>query len=90
MANKALAKKIYSKQNEIVREINNAHIFLEQVVPLLADARNVYAKSNVKIDKNIMFRPQKHINTQREPMKSFRIYIKIIWREACLKFSWLI
>lgn len=51
MANVKLAKRVYSLQNDIVRELNNAHIFLEQAQPLLADAKGKYEKSKSKADK---------------------------------------
>jgi len=45
MPNEALARKIYSLQNKIVRELNNAHIFLEQAQPLLIEAKARYEDS---------------------------------------------
>jgi hypothetical protein len=49
--NEALAKNIYSLQNRIVRELNDAHIFLEQAQPLLLDARAHYEGSKSKSDR---------------------------------------
>lgn len=49
--NEALAKKIYSLQNGIVRELNDAHIFLEQAQPLLLDARARFDGSESKSDR---------------------------------------
>lgn len=51
MPNEALARKIYSLQNKIVRELNNAHIFLEQAQPLLIEARTKYENSKSKADR---------------------------------------
>lgn len=51
MSNKSLARKIYSLQNKIVRELNNAHIFLEQAQPLLEEARARYEGSKSKSDR---------------------------------------
>jgi hypothetical protein len=51
MANAAFAKRVYSLQNHIVRELNDAHIFLEQAKPLLAEAKSKYDKSKSKADK---------------------------------------
>ncbi len=51
MANPAFAKRVYSLQNQIVRELNNAHIFLEQTRPLLAQAKTRYDKSKSKTDR---------------------------------------
>ncbi len=51
MANPAFAKRVYSLQNQIVRELNNAHIFLEQAQPLLAGAKAKYEKSKSKADR---------------------------------------
>lgn len=51
MANPAFAKHTYKLQNAIVRELNNAHIFLEQIVPVLGDAKSAYGKSKSKKDK---------------------------------------
>ncbi len=48
MPNEDLARKIYSLQNKIVRELNDAHIFLEQAQPLLLDARSRYEGSKSK------------------------------------------
>lgn len=52
MANEALAKSIYSLQNNIVRELNNAHIFLEQAQPLLIEAKVKYENSKSKADRH--------------------------------------
>jgi hypothetical protein len=51
MANPVFAKRVYSLQNLIVRELNNAHIFLEQAQPLLAGAKAKYEKSKSKTDR---------------------------------------
>lgn len=51
MPNEALARKIYSLQNKIVRELNNAHIFLEQAQPLLIEAKAKYESSKSKADR---------------------------------------
>jgi hypothetical protein len=51
MPNEALARRIYSLQNKIVRDLNDAHIFLEQVEPLLAEARAAFEKSKSKSDR---------------------------------------
>jgi hypothetical protein len=51
MANPAFAKSTYRLQNSIVRELNNAHIFLEQIVPVLGDAKTAYGKSTSRKDK---------------------------------------
>jgi hypothetical protein len=51
MANQAFARRVYSLQNEIVRELNNAHIFLEQAEPLLIDAKAKYEGSRSKSDR---------------------------------------
>lgn len=49
--NEALAQKIYSLQNKIVRELNDVHIFLEQAQPLLFDARARYEGSQTESDR---------------------------------------
>jgi hypothetical protein len=46
-----LARGIYSLQNGIVRELNNAHIFLEQALPLLENAKSQYEQSSHKKDR---------------------------------------
>ncbi len=51
MPNEAFAKRIYSLQNKIVRELNNAHIFLEQAQPLLIEAKAKYENSKSKVDR---------------------------------------
>jgi hypothetical protein len=51
MPNEALAKRIYSLQNKIVRELNNAHIFLEQAQPLLIEAKAKFENSKSKADR---------------------------------------
>lgn len=51
MPNQALARKIYALQNNIVRELNNAHIFLDQAHPLLLDARSKYDQSESDVDR---------------------------------------
>lgn len=51
MPNEVLARKIYSLQNKIVRELNNAHIFLEQAQPLLIEAKAKYENSKSKADR---------------------------------------
>ncbi|KGU40736.1 hypothetical protein [Xanthomonas citri] len=51
MANPSFAKRTYKLQNAIVRELNNAHIFLEQTVPVLDDAKSAYGRSKSKKDK---------------------------------------
>lgn len=51
MPNEALARKIYSLQNKIVRELNNAHIFLEQAQPLLIETKVQYEGSKSKEDR---------------------------------------
>jgi hypothetical protein len=51
MPNEALARQIYSLQNKIVRELNDAHIFLEQAQPLLLEARARYEGSNSQSDR---------------------------------------
>jgi hypothetical protein len=47
----AFAKRVYTLQNEIVRELNNAHIFLEQAQPLLVDAKGKYENSKSSTDR---------------------------------------
>lgn len=51
MPNEPLARKIYSLQNGIVRDLNDAHIFLEQIGPLLTEARSSVERSNSKSDR---------------------------------------
>jgi hypothetical protein len=51
MPNEKLARSIYSLQNKIVRELNNAHIFLEQAQPLLIEAKAKYENSKSKADR---------------------------------------
>lgn len=51
MANPSFAKSTYKLQNTIVRELNNAHIFLEQIVPVLDDAKTTYSKSKSRKEK---------------------------------------
>ncbi len=51
MPNEALAKRIYTLQNRIVRELNNAHIFLEQAQPLLVEAKAKFENSKSKVDR---------------------------------------
>jgi len=51
MPNESLARRIYSLQNKIVRELNNAHIFLEQAQPLLVEAKAKYENSKSKADR---------------------------------------
>lgn len=51
MPNPAFAKRVYSLQNGIVRELNNAHIFLEQAQPFLVDAKAKYEESKSKADR---------------------------------------
>lgn len=51
MPNEALAKRIYSLQNKIVRELNNAHIFLEQAQPLLVEAKAKFENSRSKVNR---------------------------------------
>lgn len=46
MANKRLAKRIYKLQNRLVRELNDAHIFLEQARPLLTEAKSRFERSS--------------------------------------------
>lgn len=99
MANKTLAKKIYSKQNEIVREINNAHIFLEQVSPLLADARDVYAKSKTKKDKKYYVPSAKTsryaMRTDKELQEIYKHYMErglfeVFLVDLVAKFEWFL
>ena len=51
MANEALARRIYKLQNKIVRDLNDAHIFLEQVAPLLKEARAAFGQSRSESDR---------------------------------------
>ena len=51
MPNLAFANRVYSLQNRIVRELNNAHIFLEQAEPLLLEAKAKYEGSKSKTDR---------------------------------------
>lgn len=51
MPNEALARRIYSLQNKIVRDLNDAHIFLEQVEPLLTEAKAEFENSKSKSDR---------------------------------------
>lgn len=51
MPKELFARKICSLQNKIVRELNNAHIFLEQAQPLLEEARVRYEGSKSKSDR---------------------------------------
>lgn len=51
MVNTTLARRVYSLQNKIVRELNNSHIFIEQAQPLLADAKAKYSESKSKADR---------------------------------------
>jgi hypothetical protein len=50
-ANVIFSKKVYKLQNSIVRELNNAHIFLEQIQPVMAEAKAKYEASESKKDK---------------------------------------
>jgi hypothetical protein len=51
MSNEAFARRIYSLQNGIVRQLNDAHIFLEQCQPLLVEAKAEFEGSNSKTDR---------------------------------------
>lgn len=51
MPNEKLARKIFTFQNKIVRTLNDAHIFLEQVQPLLLTAKEEYEGSKSKADR---------------------------------------
>lgn len=51
MPNEKLAREIYRLQNRIVRELNDAHIFLEQAQPLLVEAKDSFEKRNSKLDR---------------------------------------
>lgn len=51
MPKKAIARKICSLQNKIVRELSNAHIFLRQAQPLLEGARATFESSKSKSDR---------------------------------------
>jgi hypothetical protein len=51
MPNEELARKIYSLQIKIVRDLNDAHIFLEQAQPLLIEARDRYERSSSRSDR---------------------------------------
>lgn len=51
MSNPNFAKKVYKLQNAIIRELNNGHIFLEQLQPLLEDAKAQYAESSSNKDR---------------------------------------
>ncbi|HEX3430795.1 MAG TPA: hypothetical protein VHT03_07905 [Rhizomicrobium sp.] len=46
-----LAKKVYKLQNAIVRELNDAHIFLEQATPFLEEAKEAFARSESDTDR---------------------------------------
>ena len=48
---KALSLRIASKQNGIVREVNDIHIFVNQALPLLDDARTPYENSSHQKDR---------------------------------------
>jgi len=51
MPNIKLSKRIYRLQNRIVRELNDAHIFLEQAQPLLVEAKESVLQSRSRSDK---------------------------------------
>lgn len=51
MAKRSLALRIASLQYAIVRELNNMHIFLRQVAPLLEEAKTDYEESSHKKDR---------------------------------------
>lgn len=51
MANKDLARQIYSLQNKIVRDLNDAHIFIDQVEPLLVEAKAEFEQSKSRSDR---------------------------------------
>ena len=51
MTNPTFARRVYSLQNGIVRELNDAHIFLEQAQPLLIEAQAKYQNSKSKADR---------------------------------------
>ena len=51
MGKRALALRIASKQNGIVREINDIHIFANQSLPLLEEAKQPFAESQHKKDR---------------------------------------
>lgn len=51
MPNDVLARSIYRLQNKIVRDLNDAHIFLEQVTPLLGEAKAAFDQSKSKSDR---------------------------------------
>ena len=51
MPNEALTRRIYSLQNSIVRQLNDAHIFLEQSQPLLVEAKAEFEGSTSKTDR---------------------------------------
>jgi hypothetical protein len=99
VANKTLAKKIYRKQNEIVREVNNAHIFLEQIGPLLNEVREKYAKSKGKKDKRYYVPSGKRFKFARRNDKELKdIYNRYIERglfevflvDLIARFEWFL
>jgi hypothetical protein len=51
MPNEPVAQKICALQNKVVRDLNNAHIFIEQVEPLLLDAKARYQSSKSRADR---------------------------------------
>ena len=52
MANLAFAKRIYPLQNQITRELRNAHIFLEEAQALLAEAKAKFQRETSKTGEN--------------------------------------
>lgn len=51
MTNQVFARRIYSLQNAIVWELNDAHIFLEQALAPLLEAKTKYENSGAKKDR---------------------------------------
>jgi hypothetical protein len=51
MSNTSLARKVYRLHLAFVRKINDVHIFAQQAIPLLEEARNTYESSSHKKDR---------------------------------------
>jgi hypothetical protein len=61
------AHKVYGLQVSIVRELNDAHIFLEQSQPLLVEARNEIEASTSKAKGAITCRSWGGRSSRSEP-----------------------
>jgi len=82
-----ISKEIYRRHLQLVRDLNDMHIFINQSLPILEDAKRKYASSNDENDKKYYVPSVKKTRiAQRNDSELKKIYEKYLKREIFESF----